>query len=130
MCAQITGKELRGISLKEMRKISPNRTQAECKLLVQRMKQVHAISQVSACVGWYDFEHAKIIPTERQTHTHTHTHVLILHAERDQHWGVAPPSQRVVPRGVQVEQGPSVARKKRHDSGASDAQSERNACVK
>ena len=32
--------------LRELRKISPNRTRAECKLLLRRIKQVQAASQV------------------------------------------------------------------------------------
>ena len=35
----------------------------------------------------------------------------------------------MVPWGVQVDHRPSVVRNKWHDSGASDAQSEYNACV-
>ena len=55
----------------------------------------------------------------------------ICHAEPFQHEGFAPSTQRVVPRGVQVDRGPSVVRERRHDSGPGDAQSEHNAwrCV-
>ena len=43
---QVTGNDLQGMDLQEVRGISPNRTQAECKLLVQRIKDVQAVSQV------------------------------------------------------------------------------------
>ena len=45
---QVTGNDLQGMYLQEVREISPNRTQAECKLLVQRIKDIQAVSQVSA----------------------------------------------------------------------------------
>ena len=36
--------------LKELREISPNRTRAECKLLLRRIKEVQAASQVTVWV--------------------------------------------------------------------------------
>ena len=50
MCAQITGKELQGMSLEVVREILPERTRAECKLLVRRIGQLQAISEVFVCL--------------------------------------------------------------------------------
>ena len=43
---QFTGRYLQGTTLKELREISPNRTRAERKLLLQRIRDIEAASQV------------------------------------------------------------------------------------
>jgi len=47
----ITGKDLQGMSLEDVQEISPNRTRAECKLLVRQIKQIQAISQNASNTG-------------------------------------------------------------------------------
>ena len=53
--------------LKELREISPNRTRAECKLLLRRIKEVRVASQVTCGCG----VHADIMWLVNYARVHT-----------------------------------------------------------
>ena len=68
--------------LKELREISPNRTRAECKLLLRRIKEVQAASQVTVWVR-FACRYIYIYNVVDKLRAHVHAFIFLIYFFRE-----------------------------------------------